>query len=82
MLFRLGRRWECANQLYHYNIQYETRCSECQERELDEIENKNLSEHEKRELKNKVKLFKYIRDTIRSTFERGWEHRNDLTTLS
>ena len=47
MLFRLGRRWECANQLYHYNIQYETRCSECQERELDEIENKDLSEHKK-----------------------------------
>ena len=47
MLFRLGRRVECANQLYYYNIQYETRWSECQERELDEIENKDLSEHKK-----------------------------------
>ena len=33
-------------------------------------------------MKNKVKLSIYIGETSLSTFERGWEHLNDLTTLN
>ena len=64
------------------NIVYETRCLTCQEQEIGRIENLEISEKEKTELKNKIKLFKYIGESSRSSFERGWEHLNDLTSLS
>ena len=64
------------------NIVYQIRCLNCQETELEKIENMDLSEHEKRELKNKIKLSIYIGESSRSTYERGWEHLNDLTKLS
>ena len=64
------------------NIVYQIRCLNCQEREQERIENLDLSEHEKRELRNKIKLYIYIGESSRSAYERGWEHLNDLTKLS
>ena len=63
------------------NIVYETRCLTCQETEQDKINNMDITEHEKRELNKKIKLFKYIGESSRSTFERGWEHLNDMAQL-
>ena len=50
--------------------------------EYTKIENMDIPDKEKKDLKSKVKLSIYIGETSRSTFERGWEHLNDLTTLS
>ena len=63
------------------NVVYETRCLTCQEMEQEKIENMDIGEKEKLELKNKIKIYKYIGETSRSTFERGWEHLNDLAQL-
>ena len=64
------------------NVVYQTTCLDCQEREHDKIEIMDISEHEKRELRKNIKLSLYIGETSRSTYERGWEHLNDLSTLS
>ena len=64
------------------NVVYQTRCLNCEEQELEKIENMDVPEQEKKTLKNNIKLFLYIGETSRSTYERGWEHLNDLTTLS
>ena len=55
----------------------------CKEKEHTKVEQMDITEQywvqRKKELKNKIKLFKYIGESIKNTFERGWEH---LTTLS
>ena len=38
-------------------------------------------EKERKERLKKLKLYKYIGETSRSVYERGWEHLNDLQTL-
>ena len=63
------------------NIVYETRCITCQENEQDRIDSLNIEQDEKLELKKNIKLFKYIGETSRSSFERGWEHINNLAQL-
>ena len=63
------------------NVVYETRCLTCQEEQEQEIENMDLEEQEKRELIKKIKLYKYVGETSRSSFERGWEHVNDMAQL-
>ena len=35
-----------------------------------------------RELEKNIKIHKYIGETNRSTYERGWEHQYDYTNLS
>ena len=40
-----------------------------------------MDEKEKRELKDKIVLYKYIGETHRSALERGWEHLNDMAGL-
>ena len=64
------------------NLVYETRCLNCQEEEFRKVDELEITEKEKAELKRKVKLYKYIGETSRSSFERSWEHLNDLTSLS
>ena len=63
------------------SIVYETRCLTCQEQEHNRIDNLEIEESEKREQKLRTKLYKYIGETSRSGFERGWEHLNDLAQL-
>ena len=60
---------------------YETWCITCERLELDKIEEQDLGEHEKTELKRKIKKYKYVGETGRSAYERGWEHLNDLAQL-
>ena len=40
-----------------------------------------IDEKEKSELKKTAKLYKYIGESSRSSFERGWEHVNDMAQL-
>ena len=63
------------------NIVYETRCMTCQEQETERIQEQEISDNDKKEEITRIKLFKYIGETSRSSYERGWEHLNDLTQL-
>ena len=40
-----------------------------------------MKNKKKKQEKSKIKLFKYIGETSRSSFERGWEHVNDMAQL-
>ena len=64
------------------NLVYETRCLTCEDEARQEIENEELEDKEKKDKKNKIRLYKYIGETSRSTYERGWEHCNDLAQLN
>ena len=64
------------------NIVYEITCTTCEQKELEEIENSELDDKIKLDKKNNLQLYKYIGESSRSSYERGWEHINDLTTLN
>ena len=69
---------ECSRR----NLVYETRCITCEEREIEKIEKETVGDEEKRkERKRKMKLYKYVGETACSTFERAWEHQNDIDQL-
>ena len=58
------------------SLVYEIKCLTCEKRELEKIEkNENTKKREQ------IKQFKYIGETSRSSYERGWEHLNDLAQL-
>ena len=63
------------------NIVYETRCMTCELEQQEKIENMELEPKQKKEMLNKIKLYKYIGETSRSSFERGWENTNDMAQL-
>ena len=69
---------ECSKR----NIVYETTCATCEARARQEIEESDLGEKEKIEKIKSMKLFKYVGESNRSSYERGWEHLNDLATLN
>ena len=51
-------------------------------KEVEKIEEReDISEKEKKDMKQNISLFKYIGETARSTYERGWEHVNDMEQL-
>ena len=82
LCFTKNRKEKLKTQDCHKrNIVYETRCITCQENEQDRIDSLNIEQDEKLELKKNIKLFKYIGETSRSSFERGWEHINNLAQL-
>ena len=60
---------------------YEARCLTCEQEAQEQVEQQDLDEKQKQEEKNKIKLYKYIGETSRSCFERGWEHANDMAQL-
>ena len=64
------------------NIVYETTCVTCETKQRQEIENSDLGEKEKLDKIKSLQLFKYIGESNRSAYERGWEHLNDMTTLN
>ena len=64
------------------NIVYETRCRTCEDKEKSRIEELELDEKSKNEELKNLKIFKYVGETSRSAFERGWEHLNDMATLN
>ena len=63
------------------NIVYETRCLTCEQLEQDRIDQLEITEQEKTNKKKETKQYKYIGETSRSAFERGWEHMNDMAQL-
>ena len=69
---------ECSKR----NIVYETTCVTCEMKDRQEIEDSDLGEKEKSEKIKNMKVFKYIGESSRSAYERGWEHVNDMTTLN
>ena len=60
---------------------YETRCLTCQEQETNKIIEQDITQQEKVKQQARMKLYKYIGETSRSCYERGWEQINDLTNL-
>ena len=60
------------------NIVYENWCITCEKRSLQEIEDMELEEAEIKEKKQKVKIYKYIGETARSSYERSLEHTRDF----
>ena len=60
---------------------YETWCITCQERDKEILEDQVDDEEELKEKVKKIRLHKYIGETNRSVFERGWEHLNALAKL-
>ena len=63
------------------SLVYETWCLTCDRMRTQEIEDMEIDEKEKTELKKKIVQYKYIGETSRSAYERGWEHLNDLAGL-
>ena len=63
------------------SIIYETRSLTCEEAENERIESLDIEEKEKKEMKRNMKKYKYIGESSRSAYERGWEHANDMAQL-
>ena len=72
-----GQGQDCTRR----SLIYETRCLTCEELEIEKIEKMEIDEEEKISRKNKIQLYKYIGETSRSGFERGWEHLSDFAQL-
>ena len=65
------------------NIVYETWCTTCQERDMMECKEQANGDMDKlKKLQEQVRLHKYVGETARSVFERGWEHVTDFENLS
>ena len=65
------------------NIIYEIRCLTCEETELEKIENlEEASDEQKIEMKKKVRKVKYVGESSRSGYDRGYEHLDKLATLN
>ena len=54
---------------------------QCQEKEESKIDEEQEDEKKRKELKKKIKLFKYVGETARSVYERSWEHVNSRDQL-
>ena len=61
---------------------YETRCVTCEEKALQELQEQELTDKDRKEKEKKIILFKYIGESSRSAYERGWEHVNDMASLN
>ena len=60
------------------NIVYETRCLSCEDKALENIEALEIDEEERTRKRKEIRQYKYIGESSRSPFERGWEHCNDM----
>ena len=74
-----GKNRDCTRR----NITYTLKCLTCEEKERQQIEAEAGDNIElKRQLEEKMETPIYIGETSRSGYERGFEHLNNLTTLS
>ena len=64
------------------NVVYETWCISCEEEAIKEIEEQGDDEKVKRKKLDNIQKYKYIGESCRSTFERGFEHAHDLEQLN
>ena len=68
---------------YRRNAVYETWCISCLENDKRKIEEQAGGDKKmQKELEKGIRMHKYIGETNRSVFERGWEHLQDFTNLS
>ena len=63
------------------SIVYENWCITCEKNEMEKIEDMELEEEAKKEHSKKIKLFKYIGETARSSYERSLEHQRDFKEM-
>ena len=59
------------------NLIYETWCRSCETKEIEKINASTEDEKKRKEKIEKIRLYKYIGESSRSIFERGFEHQND-----
>ena len=65
------------------NILYEIRCLTCEETEKENIRNICGNDMEKiREMEKKIVIPKYVGESGRSAYERGYEHLDQLASLN
>ena len=64
------------------NILYEIKCLTCEEEEKQKIVDTIEDENEREEKINNIKTYKYIGESGRSAYERGYEHLDQLASLS
>ena len=64
------------------SVIYETHCATCLAREEERIDNMEIEEQEKKNLKADIKRYVYIGESARSGYERLWEHQRSLEQLS
>ena len=68
---------------FRRNSVYETWCITCLERDKKNVEMQAGEDTKlQKELEKNIRVHKYIGETNRSVFERGWEHLNDYHNLS
>ena len=63
------------------NLVYEIHCETCEAKEREKIEKMEIPKKEKVKKLSEIRKYKYIGETSRSAFERGWEHLNDMAQL-
>ena len=64
------------------NILYEIRCLSCEEKERNRIIEETEDEKERKERLKKIKVPRYVGESSRSAYERGWEHLDKVASLS
>ena len=60
---------------------YETWCQTCFEKDKEAVEEEFEDEKERKLMIDRIKKHKYIGETARSAYERGWEHQDALRKL-
>ena len=79
MLTEKGKRKDCSKR----NLVYEIWCISCDEKAERKIEEMYENDHELiKEKKKEIRSFKYIGETSRSAYERGFEHIDKMTSLN
>ena len=64
------------------NLIYEIKCTTCEEKAHKQIEDEFEDAEIVKERKKEARLYKYIGETSRSAYERGFEHLDKLASLS
>ena len=64
------------------NLVYETWCRTCETEALDKLRQETTTELDFQAKSKEIALYKYIGESGRSSFERGWEHLDTLARLS
>ena len=78
---KMGTEKNQSQDCHKRNLVYETSCLTCEYKQVEYINGLEVDEKEKEDMKNRIKKYKYIGETSRSVFERGWEHVNDMAQL-
>ena len=64
------------------NILYEIKCLSCEEKERERIIEETEDEKEIKEKLKKIRVPRYVGESSRSAYERGWEHLDKVASLN